>query len=94
MRRLIAGMIATTAMLGAIAVDVGGSSAQAQRARYCAHYDWSTSNCGFYSAAQCLASISGVGGWCTRGLNGPRVYGSTHGSDTPAPPRRYRRYRD
>ena len=85
------GMVAGAALLATLAVDAG-SAAQAQQIRYCAHYDWSTINCGFYTAAQCLATISGIGGRCTRGLYGPTVFGSVHGSDTPAPPRR--RYRD
>jgi len=33
-------------------------------AAWCAHYDVSTSNCGFHSYQQCLANISGVGGYC------------------------------
>jgi Protein of unknown function (DUF3551) len=94
MRQFIAtGMIASAALFATFAVDAG-SAAQAQRARYCAHYDFSTVNCGFYSEAQCLASISGVGGRCTIDLDGPAVYGSVGGWDTPAPPRRHRRYRD
>ena len=31
---------------------------------WCARYDWTTSNCGFVSFQQCLATISGVGGRC------------------------------
>jgi Protein of unknown function (DUF3551) len=96
MRRLVVGTIASAVMLTASAVDAGSAAQaqQAQRARYCAQYDFSTSNCGFYTAAQCLATISGVGGYCTLGLNGPGVYGSVHGSDTPAASRRYRHYRE
>jgi hypothetical protein len=86
-------MIASAALFATFAADAG-SEARAQKARYCAHYDWSTTNCGFYTAEQCLATISGVGGYCTRGLNGPGVYGSVGGWDTPAPPRRYHRYRE
>ncbi|MPZ56193.1 MAG: hypothetical protein GEU91_06750 [Rhizobiales bacterium] len=91
MRQFIAsGLIAGGALLATLAIDAGNAT-QAQGIRYCAHYDWSTVNCGFYSRAQCLASISGTGGRCTRDLYGPGVYGSVHGSDTPAPLRR-RRY--
>jgi len=89
----VTGMIASAALFATLAGGAG-SAAQAQSARYCAHYDWSTTNCGFYTEAQCLASISGVGGRCTIDVNGPGVYGSIHGSDTPAPSRRYRRYRE
>jgi len=87
---LVSGAIAGAALLATFAIDAGGA-AQAQQIRYCAHYDWSTVNCGFYTQAQCLASISGTGGRCTRDLNGPGVYGSVHGSDTPAPARRRQR---
>jgi hypothetical protein len=91
MHRLIAtGMIASAVLFATFAVHAG-SGTQTQTARFCAQYDFSTTNCGFYTAEQCLATISGVGGYCTRGLNGPGVYGSVGGWDTPAPPRRYRR---
>jgi hypothetical protein len=93
MRQLIAsGAIAGATLFATLAIDTG-TVAQAQKATFCANYDWSTVNCGFYTAAQCLATISGTGGWCTRGQNGPRVYGYVHGSETPDQPRR-RRYRD
>lgn len=48
--------------------------APAQAATYypwCAWYDWSTSNCGFTSYRQCLATISGVGGECRRNVAEP-----------------------
>jgi hypothetical protein len=89
----VTGMIASAALFASLATGVGGA-AQAQAGRYCAHYDHSSTNCGFYTEAQCLASISGVGGRCTIDHDGPGEYGSIHGSDTPAPPRRYRRFRD
>ena len=41
--------------------------AKAQYAKWCAGYDLTgSSNCGFYTFAQCQADISGVGGWCYR----------------------------
>jgi hypothetical protein len=97
MRQFIAsGIIASAALIATFAIDAG-TSAQAQQPRFCAHYDWSTVNCGFYTHAQCLATVSGTGGYCTRavagGPYGPRVYGYVHGSDYPPPPRR-RYYRD
>ena len=97
MRQFIAsGIIASAALVATFAIDAG-TSAQAQQPRFCAHYDWSTVNCGFYTHAQCLATVSGTGGYCTRavagGPYGPRVYGYVHGSDYPPPPRR-RYYRD
>jgi hypothetical protein len=91
---MVTGMIASAALFATFAVHAGGA---AQRDLFCAQYDFSTTNCGFYTAEQCLATISGVGGYCTRGLNGPGVYGSVGGWDTPAPApgpsRRHRRYR-
>ncbi len=36
---------------------------------WCAWYDWTTSNCGFTSYKQCLATISGVGGECRPNTN-------------------------
>jgi hypothetical protein len=45
---------------------VGGTSTNAKAAPWCAYYDSSTYNCGFHSYQQCLATISGVGGWCAR----------------------------
>jgi hypothetical protein len=93
MRQFIAsGAIAGAALFATFALDAG-TPAQAQQIRFCAHYDWSTVNCGFYTYQQCLATVSGTGGYCTRSLYGPRVYGNVHGSDTPDQPRR-RRYRD
>ena len=55
MTRLIGG----TALL----LLVGGTSARAD-GPWCAFYDQSTYNCGFYSWQQCYETILGVGGWC------------------------------
>lgn len=38
--------------------------AAAREYPWCARYDWTTSNCGFVSFQQCLATISGIGGRC------------------------------
>ena len=51
--------------------------AQAQEYPWCARYDWTTSNCGFVSFQQCLATIQGIGGRCQQN---PRY--------VPRPPRR------
>lgn len=57
-----------------------GSSAKAEvYYPWCAYYDFSTYNCGFTSQRQCLATISGAGGWCRR---------------NPLPPSQYRRRSD
>jgi hypothetical protein len=41
-----------------------GAGGDAHAARWCAQYDWTTSNCGFQTLEQCLATISGIGGDC------------------------------
>lgn len=46
------------------ALTAAPGSAQAQEYPWCARYDWTTSNCGFVSLQQCLATISGIGGRC------------------------------
>jgi hypothetical protein len=38
--------------------------AQAREYPWCARYDWTTTNCGFVSFQQCLATIYGIGGRC------------------------------
>ena len=40
------------------------ASAQMREYPWCARYDWTTTNCGFVSFQQCLATISGIGGRC------------------------------
>jgi hypothetical protein len=61
-----------------------GTSAHAQNRPWCAFYDGhfgGASNCGFSTYEQCLATISGVGGWCQPNT----MY--------VPPPARHRRYR-
>ena len=54
-------------LIGAIAllflVGGGGSSAHAD-GPWCALYDASTYNCGFYSFEQCYENVRGAGGSC------------------------------
>jgi hypothetical protein len=38
--------------------------AEAKIYPWCAWYDWTTYNCGFDTYGQCLATVSGAGGWC------------------------------
>jgi hypothetical protein len=38
----------------------------ARAAQFCAHYRGGGENCGFHTFEQCLAAISGVGGYCAR----------------------------
>ncbi len=54
-------------MIGLAAAALAGAMsgpAQAREYPWCARYDWTTSNCGFVSLQQCLATISGIGGRC------------------------------
>ena len=55
-------------LLSAIfAVTAGiGTSAQAQNYPWCAIYDIGDAayNCGFVSREQCMATVSGIGGFC------------------------------
>ena len=43
---------------------IAGTGTGAKAAPWCAFYDFSTYNCGFYSYEQCLATVRGAGGWC------------------------------
>jgi hypothetical protein len=65
MSKLIGGV----AML--LLVAAAGTNANA--AAWCANYGPSTYNCGFHTYQQCLATISGVGGYCA--LNYREGYG-------------------
>ncbi len=54
-------------VLGVFAAAVpllAASPVQAQEYPWCARYGWTTSNCGFVSFQQCLATIQGIGGRC------------------------------
>jgi hypothetical protein len=43
------------------------ASAQAQNYPWCAEYGMQgTSNCGFVTVQQCMAALSGNGGWCVQ----------------------------
>lgn len=56
---LIAAAVAGAASL------LPATDAKAQYAAFCAEYSrGGGTNCGFYTYAQCLATISGIGGWC------------------------------
>ena len=66
--------IATALFLATVgAMSFGGSSAsQAQEYPWCAQYGGRAggggTNCGFVSYRQCMAAISGNGGYCTQNL--------------------------
>jgi hypothetical protein len=64
------------------ALALAGSTAQAREYPWCARYGWTTYNCGFDTYNQCLATISGVGGYCERN---PRF-----ANDEQRPRKRYR----
>jgi hypothetical protein len=53
-------------MIGGIALLflAGATGTSATAAPWCAFYDFSTYNCGFYSYEQCMATVRGAGGWC------------------------------
>ena len=54
-------------LIGGLAVLflVGGTGTSADAAApWCAFYDASTYNCGFYSYEQCMATVRGTGGLC------------------------------
>jgi hypothetical protein len=53
----ISGAVATLMLIAA-------APSQAREYPWCARYDWTTTNCGFVSFQQCLATISGIGGRC------------------------------
>ena len=64
------------------------TSSHADGSAWCAHYgfDLDGTNCGFATFSQCMASISGNGGFCEQNLQYQPV------PNQPAP-RRYRRDR-
>jgi hypothetical protein len=76
-----------------IAITFAGLSLSAIGARadgtWCAHYGVPHSNCGFYSFQQCMAAISGNGGFCQLNPFSASA-GSAYGSAR-EPRRRYRR---
>jgi Protein of unknown function (DUF3551) len=57
-------LVAVCALLGVLLADAR-NEAQAQGS-WCAWYDQSTYNCGFYSFEQCQANVRGIGGLCRR----------------------------
>lgn len=59
-------------MAGCFAIAVAVTASQANAAPWCAFYDASTYNCGFYSYEQCRATTSGAGGACRPNFFEPR----------------------
>jgi hypothetical protein len=79
MNKLIGGL--------ALVFMVSANSTGAQAAAWCAYYDFSTYNCGFHTYQQCLATISGVGGYCS-----PNRYQGYGGNPQPARRKARQRY--
>jgi hypothetical protein len=62
-------MLHVVAIAGAaMALTAAASSAQAQNYPWCAHYGtpYDDTSCGFVSYEQCMASVSGIGGFCEK----------------------------
>lgn len=57
---------------GAFAVLLlAGGTGSASAAPWCAWYDAYTYSCGYFTFEQCLATISGNGGYCARNVYEP-----------------------
>jgi hypothetical protein len=65
---------------------------EAQAAAFCAYAGGgrggSYENCGYYTWDQCLAAVSGAGGFCMRNAHDPSLWGAPV-----APPRLYKHRR-
>ena len=61
MRRIL--ILAAVALAPAL-LTAQPAAAQMREYPWCARYDCTTTNCGFVSLRQCLATISGIGGRC------------------------------
>jgi hypothetical protein len=59
---------------------------------WCANYGVPHSNCGFYSFEQCMAALSGNGGFCQRNPFTLGSAGSAYGYAAEPPRGRYRRH--
>ena len=68
------------------------SGSEAEAAAYCAYSGGarggSYENCGYYTWEQCLAAISGVGGFCMRNPHDPALWGYPVGPRPHTPRRR------
>jgi hypothetical protein len=89
-------MKALLVVLGIVAaVGTFGTRAQAQNYPWCAYYGGGYggggTNCGFTTREQCLATVSGIGGYCDRntqyvppaGTHAPPALRRHHRSVTP-----------
>jgi Protein of unknown function (DUF3551) len=76
-------------LVGAAAIS---TRAEAQNYPWCAHYGGKSgggTNCGFTTFEQCLATVSGIGGFCDRNT----LYQPPARSPSPRYRRRHRHYR-
>jgi len=74
--------IVAGALVASMAVSTSASAAA-----WCAWTDPYTYNCGFYTYQQCMATVSGAGGYCARNVNEPARPGA---ADERRPHRAYR----
>jgi hypothetical protein len=63
--RILASVAALGLALVATAQTIETAAAGPYPVRHCARYTDGSENCGFFSRRQCLASVYGVGGFCT-----------------------------
>ena len=80
-------MILMAAAIAGAASVMTPTDAQAQFYPYCAFYSrGGGSNCGFTTYGQCLATVSGIGGWCQRNPYLAYGPGPTTAPASPRPP--------
>jgi hypothetical protein len=84
MRNFLGGLTATVLIL-----LIPGDIATAQNYPWCAQYGWRDGgrNCGFVSWRQCMATVSGIGGYCEPNA----MYRAYNDARPPRKPRRARR---
>lgn len=63
--------LATLALIAATFSVAQDAGAQGRYYPWCARYDAYTTNCGFVTFQQCLATISGMGGICQENVMSP-----------------------
>jgi hypothetical protein len=84
-----------TLLIGVFILAVGmGASAQPQNYPWCAQYSGralgGAMNCGFVSFEQCMATVSGIGGFCIRNNTYRPLYNSVRPGSAPHASTRHR----
>jgi Protein of unknown function (DUF3551) len=79
-----------------VAIALAGmslTSTFADTVTWCATYRLGSTNCGYSSSEECLATVRGLGGFCQPNPFPGTAYGTSAGSWNPpnSPRRRYRR---